>query len=124
MPRFFFASAQGETVEYLGLERIGTRTAHVVSIKRPASEEAREGASDAAVSSPDAMDRSLPDTPGRAYPPSETRYWIDPETSLVLRMEVDHFEAVRSATTEVREFSAFNTPREIFPPAPCATPTA
>jgi hypothetical protein len=38
-------------------------------------------------------------------------------------MEVDGLEADRIATTEVREFSAFDTPPEIFPPAPCATPT-
>ena len=124
MPHFSFAGAQGEAAEYLGLERIGAGAAHVVSVKRPTIEEAREGASGVAISSPDATAGSWPDRSAWTSPPTETRYWIDPETSLVLRMEVDHFEADRSATTEVREFGAFNTPREIYPPAPCATPTA
>lgn len=123
LPLLSFASVEGETAEYLGLERIGDRAAHVVRVKRPAVEEARQGASDAAVSPPDAMDGSRPVTSGRAFPPTETRYWIEPETFLVLRMEVDYLEADRSATTEVREFGAFDTPPEIFPPAPCATPT-
>lgn len=107
MPVWLLKPRPDQVAEYLGVETLRGRTAHVVRVHRVDS---REGSP-----TPTEPRGARPFTP----PPRDRRYWIDAETHRVLREESDILREGEMARTEVRTYGAFDSAPQIAEPDAC-----